>query len=85
MVLWKSPFECSNPHIELVETYISFLNLLAVKLDDITSMFFINIKYPQFPLLWNAVRFHSHPELMVRNKSRSIVLHILNSTILILS
>ena len=46
MVLWKALFECSNPNIEVIETYISFLNLLAVKLDDVSSMFFINIKYP---------------------------------------
>ncbi|CAD8197136.1 unnamed protein product [Paramecium octaurelia] len=78
MVLWKQSFEQYQPNIEIVETYISFLNLLAVKLDDITTMFFINLKYPQFPLLWNAIRFYNHPELMVRNKSRSIVLHILN-------
>ncbi|CAD8196587.1 unnamed protein product [Paramecium pentaurelia] len=78
MVLWKHSFEQYQPNIEIVETYISFLNLLAVKLDDITTMFFINLKYPQFPLLWNAIRFYNHPELMVRNKSRSIVLHILN-------
>ncbi|CAD8115132.1 unnamed protein product [Paramecium sonneborni] len=78
MVLWKQSFEQYQPNVEIVETYISFLNLLAVKLDDITTMFFINLKYPQFPLLWNAIRFYNHPELMVRNKSRSIVLHILN-------
>lgn len=40
-------------------------------------MFFLNIKYPIFPLLWNAIRFYNYPELMVCNKSRSIVLHLL--------
>lgn len=77
LISWRTPFDRSKPILEIVETYISFLNLLAVKVDETTSLFFINIKYPHFPLLWNAIRFYNHEELMVRNKSRSIVLNII--------
>lgn len=79
MILWKTPFERTKPPLEVVEIYIGFLNLLACKVDAVTLMFFINIKHPWFPLMWNAIRFYNHNELFVRNKSRSIVLNLIKS------
>jgi protein CLEC16A len=52
------------------------LKSIAAKLDDSTIHIFYNEKIPTFPLLWQAIRFHNHPEALIRNTSRNIVLSI---------
>lgn len=63
-------------NIEVAEYYINLLKSISAKLDDTTVHLFYNEKIPIFPLLWQAVRFHNHPEPLIRNTSRNIVLSI---------
>ncbi|KAM3137546.1 hypothetical protein pb186bvf_010336 [Paramecium bursaria] len=76
MIDWQTPFKNITNH-EIVSVYIGFLNTIVQKMDKETSMFFINIKSPQFPLLWNTIRFYNYSDLLVRNMTRSIVLNLM--------
>jgi protein CLEC16A len=33
-------------------------------------------KYSNFPLIWQAIKFYNHPEALIRNTSKNIILSV---------
>lgn len=62
--------------LELAEYYINFVKSISTKLNDGTVHIFLNEKIAGFPLLWQTIRFYNHPETLIRNTCRNIILAI---------
>lgn len=69
-----------NIDVELAQYYINMLKTMSTKLNDQTVHIFYNERIPIFPLLWQSIRFHNHPESLIRNTSRNIVLSVFKLT-----
>lgn len=61
---------------ELVDYFISFLKMLALKLDKSSIQFFFNPRFHDFPLYGVATSLYNHPEPMVKTAARTITLTI---------
>jgi len=64
---------------ELIAYYVSLLKTLSLRLNHRTLQFFFQpqTQPPTFPLLTEALPYHSHDEQMVFNASRTLTLHVL--------
>ncbi|CAI2383715.1 unnamed protein product [Moneuplotes crassus] len=63
-----------SEHGEIVDYLISFLKMLALRIDKNNVHFFYNIRFKNFPLYGTAVKLYNHSELMVRTAARTIAL-----------
>ena len=63
-------------HSEVVDYFISFLKMLALKIDKNTIKFFYNKRFKNFPLYGTAVKLSNHNESMVRIAARTITLSV---------
>lgn len=64
---------------DFLSYYINFLKSLVQKMDQTTVQFFFHKQYNSFPLLQSALKYYNHPDPMVKNTVRNIVLTILKS------
>ena len=62
---------------EIVDTFIAFLKSLALQINKDTIKFFTNARAMHFPLLSITIRFFNHPEMMIKNAVRIIIISIL--------
>mmetsp|Transcript_29357 Transcript_29357/g.39695 ORF Transcript_29357/g.39695 Transcript_29357/m.39695 type:complete len:91 (-) Transcript_29357:393-665(-) len=53
-----------------------FLKTLALQINNETIHCFFNSRYNHFPLIAVTMKFYNHPEMMVRNAVRIIMLTI---------
>ena len=63
-------------HNEIVDYFISFLKMLALKINKNTIQLFYNRKFKHFPLYGTACSLYNHPETLVRTAARTITLKI---------
>jgi protein CLEC16A len=65
-----------SEHNEIVDYFISFLKMLALKINKNSIQFFYNSRFKDFPLYGTAVNLYNHPESMVRTAARTITLTV---------
>jgi hypothetical protein len=63
-------------HSEIVDYFISFLKMLALKINKNSIQFFYNKRFKDFPLYGTAVKLYNHQEPMVRTAARTITLTV---------
>lgn len=61
---------------ELVDIFVMFLKTLALQINNETIHCFFNSRYNHFPLIAVTMKFYNHPEMMVRNAVRIIMLTV---------
>ncbi len=61
---------------EIVDYFISFLKMLALKVTKNNVHFFYNSRFRNFPLYGTAVKLYNHSEMMVRTAARTIALTV---------
>ena len=66
-------------HNEIVDYFISFLKMLALKINKNSIQFFYNKRFKNFPLYGTAVNLYNHSESMVRTAARTITLTIFST------
>lgn len=71
-------FDLSD-HNEIVDYFISFLKMLALKINKNSIQFFYNKRFKNFPLYGTAVNLYNHSESMVRIAARTITLTIFST------
>ena len=57
--------------------YINFIKSLIIKINDKTIEYFFHKEKNTFPILTNVLKFYNHPDEMIRNVVRNILLTIL--------
>ena len=57
--------------------YINFIKSLIIKINDKTIELFFHKENYSFPILTNVLKFYNHPDEMIRNVVRNILLTIL--------
>jgi len=65
-----------SEHSEIVDYFISFLKMLALKINKENIHFFYNVRFRNFPIYGTAVSMFNHPETMVKTAARTITLKI---------
>lgn len=68
-------FDLSTNH-EIVDYFISFLKMLALKINKDSIQFFFNKRFRHFPLYGAAISLYNHSEQMVRTAARTIALTV---------
>lgn len=63
-------------HNEIVDYFVSFLKMLALKINKDNINFFYNVRFRKFPLFGTAVKLFNHSERMVRTTARTIALKV---------
>jgi len=61
---------------EIVDYFVSFLKMLALKINSKSVQFFYNKRFKDFPLYGTAISLFNHPESMVRTASRTVTLQV---------
>ncbi|CAD8062317.1 unnamed protein product [Paramecium primaurelia] len=61
---------------EMVEFYVNFLKIIAIRINRENIYLYFNQRYCSFPLLWQAQKFINYPETLVQNTVKVIILSI---------
>ena len=69
--------ESENIDNDYLYYYINFIKSLIIKINDKTIELFFHKENYSFPILTNVLKFYNHPDEMIRNVVRNILLTIL--------
>jgi len=69
--------DCSKHDDEFLAYYINFIKSLSLKIDSNTIQFFFHEQHNSFLLIESSMRFHNHPDSMIKTTVRNIFLTIL--------
>ncbi|CAD8156669.1 unnamed protein product [Paramecium octaurelia] len=61
---------------EMVDYYVNFLKIIAIRIDRENIFLYFNFRYPSFPLLWEAQKFINYPDVLVSNTIKVIILSL---------